>query len=137
MSQNSNYYENSPLNCIYSRSNAIRDGILIDVTEQAKVTGFKYPVAVTQTVWGKWIYANSQLQEYGQSTEARLWDVLNVLIFKIRKLTKGTKISRIKFHVPFLMNAEDNEYEEAKLIAVCGPGDHGEPVLTIMVEEDE
>ena len=137
MSQNNNYFEDWPVVSVYSRSDAIRDGILIDVTEQAKLAGFKYPVAVTQTVWGKWIYANSQLEEYGQSTEARLWDVLNVLIFKIRHLPKGTKISRIKFRVPFLMNAEGNKYEEAELIANCGPGDDGEPVLTIMVEEDE
>ena len=42
----------------YTRKQAIADGVLVDVTDQAKFSGFKIPVAVTQTVWGGWIEAN-------------------------------------------------------------------------------
>jgi hypothetical protein len=31
----------------YTRKQAIKDGVLIDVTKQAKETGFKVPVAIT------------------------------------------------------------------------------------------
>ena len=31
----------------YSRTQAIKDGVPVDVTETAKECGFKYPVAVT------------------------------------------------------------------------------------------
>ncbi|MGG0738915.1 DUF6573 family protein [Niallia taxi] len=36
---------------IYTRAEAMEDGELIDVTKQAKETGFKIPVAVTRTIW--------------------------------------------------------------------------------------
>ena len=137
MSQNNNYFEDWPVVSVYSRSDALKDGVLIDVSEQARECGFKFPVAITRTVWSNWIEASSELQEYGQTTEGRLWDVLNVLFFTIRKLGQNSDTSRIKLRVHFLMNAEENHYAEVELIAVCHPGDHGEPVLTIMVEEDK
>jgi len=37
---------------VYTRQDAINDWVLVDVTETAKEIGFRYPVAVTNTVWG-------------------------------------------------------------------------------------
>ena len=37
----------------YTRAEAIADGVLIDVSEQAKQAGFCYPVAVTAGVWAE------------------------------------------------------------------------------------
>ena len=37
--------------CSYTRAQAIKDGVLIDVSEAAKEAGFKIPVAMTDTVW--------------------------------------------------------------------------------------
>lgn len=34
----------------YTRADAIKDGVLFDVTRHATATGFKYPVAVTRAV---------------------------------------------------------------------------------------
>ena len=126
MSQKNDYW---PVIAIYSRADAIKDTFLIDVTEYARQAGFRLPLAITQTVWAQWIEANGDLQEYGQSTEARLWDVLNVLRFTVSKLPTGGSITGIKFRVLFLMNAEGNHYAEVELIAVCHPGDHGKAVL--------
>ena len=36
---------------IYTRAQAIEDGVLVDVSESAREAGFKFPVAVTRTVW--------------------------------------------------------------------------------------
>ena len=137
MSQNTNYFEDWAVVSVYSRSDALKDGVLIDVSEQARECGFKFPVAVTNTVWSNWIEVGAELEEVGQSAQGRLWDVLNVLFFTIRKLPKGVDSSRIKFRVLFLMNANGSHYAEPELIAVCEPGDNMEPTITIMVEEDE
>jgi|GEM_PF-2679796 len=71
---------------MYTRAQAIADGVLHDVTDTAKKCGFRIPVAITDTIWSRWIAASPVQQEYGQSTEARLWDVLTVLYFRIRAL---------------------------------------------------
>ena len=34
----------------YTRAQAIEDGVLVDVTEQAKATGFKLPTVVTDNL---------------------------------------------------------------------------------------
>jgi hypothetical protein len=35
----------------YTRADAIRDGVLIDVSAVAREAGFKFPVALTAAVW--------------------------------------------------------------------------------------
>jgi hypothetical protein len=35
----------------YSRSEALADGLLVDVTETAREAGFLYPVALTRAAW--------------------------------------------------------------------------------------
>ena len=40
-----------PVISIYSRAQAIEDGILVDVSDTAREAGFTIPVAVTRTVW--------------------------------------------------------------------------------------
>jgi len=42
-------FENADLIHRYTRADALRDGVLIDVTATAKEAGFKYPVALTAT----------------------------------------------------------------------------------------
>ena len=40
-----------PLISSYTRAQEIEDVVLIDVTETAKETGFRFPVAVTSEIW--------------------------------------------------------------------------------------
>ena len=39
----------------YSRAQAIEDGVLVDVSSVAREAGIKFPVAMTRTVWGKYV----------------------------------------------------------------------------------
>lgn len=39
----------------YCRKQALADGILIDVTNSAKQTGIKWPLAVTASVWSDYV----------------------------------------------------------------------------------
>ena len=122
---------------VYTRAQAIADGVLHDVTNTAKDCGFRIPVAVTDTIWRRWVEVDSkpELLEVGQTTEARLRDLLMVLWFRIRKLPKDAKTDRLVFKVRFLVDAEKETVEEAVLTADCGPGDEGEPVITVLLPE--
>ena len=121
----------------YTRAQAIADGVLHDVTNTAKECGFRIPVAVTDTIWQRWVEVDhrSELLEVGQSTEARLRDLLMVLHLRIRQLPKDARTDRLTFKVGFLMEPEDETVEEAVLTADCGPGDEGEPVITVLLPE--
>ena len=62
----------------YTREMAIDDGVLVDITGTAKLAGIKYPVAVTRTVWNRyieWKQADTDLQTH-QDQSGRLWDVV-------------------------------------------------------------
>jgi hypothetical protein len=114
----------------YTREQAIGDGVLIDVTTTAKETGLRYPAAVTAAVWNEYVAvpdACPWLDEAG-----RLWDILWMLRYAIGR---GKNASELQFVV--LVQNDERGAKEVKLKAVCGPGDQGEPVVTIMLPEED
>src|SRR5579871_6822931 len=66
----------------YSREDAIRDGVLVDVSPIAEEAGFKLPVAHTAALWAR-LEPSDRDQQLGQSIQGRLWDVLFVLRFMV------------------------------------------------------
>ena len=128
-------YSNWNIVYAYTRAQAIKDGVLVDVTEEARELGFKVPVAITANLLNLYVKASEGLIAEGQSTEARLRDVLMVLLFRIKQ---RPNTDRIIFKVSFAMGpTRRNISRTVELTAVIGPGDEGEPVLTIMLPEDE
>ncbi|OHD20129.1 MAG: hypothetical protein A2Y38_14850 [Spirochaetes bacterium GWB1_59_5] len=117
----------------YSRSDALRDGTLHNISELAREAGFTIPVAVSAALYHSYIMPSLDLVEEGQSPSGRLWDTLNVLRYAI-KATPST--DRLSLSVLFTM-APDAEPIPVELLAVCGPGDSGEPVITIMLPGDD
>lgn len=113
----------------YTRRQAIEDGVLIDVSNLARQAGYKWPVALTSTLYNTYIKPKKNLD--GQSDIGRLWDVLNVLRLK----AQNSSGSVVLFKVSFLM--EIDSLEEIKLKAIAGPGDEGETVITIMTPEED
>lgn len=127
--------ENNDCNVIfsYTRAQALADGVLIDVTDEAKAHGFKVPVAVTDHLYHGYVEMVSGLESQGQSTAGRLHDLLSLAMFAART-SKGT--DRVTFKVDFLMNP--NRKETVEVIAHIGPGDDGAiPVLTLMLPGDD
>ena len=115
----------------YTRRQAIEDGVLIEVSNLARQAGYKWPVALTSNLYHTYINPTENLKPYGQSDIGRLWDVLNVLRVKAQN-SSGTTVL---FQVSFLM--EIDRMEEITLKAIAGPGDEGEPVITIMTPEED
>ena len=118
----------------YTRKQAIEDGVLIDVTEMAREAGIRYPVAVTSTVYYEYIVPDDKLTGHGQSVEGRLWDVLWMFRINAQKNPSDIVIFSVLFVMP---SGNDSQLVTVRLKAVCGPGDIGEPVITIMKPEED
>lgn len=116
----------------YSRTQALADGVLVDVTAQAKETGFKLHTVVTDHLYHTFLVPPAGLEGEGQSVEGRLHDLFWMLLAAARQRLDQ---SRIEADVLFLM--APGRRETVRVVAVVGPGDSGEPVLTIMLPGDD
>lgn len=122
-----------PVIYTYTRAQALEDGVLIDVSEMARETGFKWPVAVSAGVWAL-VEPTPELEAWGQSVEGRLWDTLWMASWAVRgQQNPGT---RVTFEVAYLQEPAASP-EVVSLQLVSGPGDHGEPVITIMLPGED
>lgn len=114
----------------YSRAQAIEDGVLVNVSDMAKEAGIRYPVAMTGTVWQTYVKVPDGVE--GQDEDGRLWDILWMFRASINKVATGNE-SRFKLYVR-------NDNRKARLVelkAIVGPGDEGEPVITIMFPNED
>jgi hypothetical protein len=143
MNESRNPFESVEVISSYSRAQAIEDGVLMDLSELAREAGFKYPIAVSVGVFAVLApWANGSegdiskpaegqpLYGLGQSFNGRAWDLLTVLLYEIRRGKGG---GRVDFAPLFLMPgiAQDRPIP-VPMYALCGPGDAGEPIITIM-----
>jgi hypothetical protein len=115
---------------MYSRAEALEDGVLIDAGKLAKEAGFCFPVAFTRAVWEGFIDPGTM--GLGQSIDGRLWDTLQLLRRAIKAAPVGENTMR--FRCIYIMGAESRL---VTLKAVCGPGDKGEPVITVLLPEED
>jgi hypothetical protein len=116
----------------YTRADAIRDGVLIDVSATAKEAGFRWPVALTSAAWERCVTVPPGVE--CQDEAGRLWDVLWLLRLAVGRSDGGPEV-RFGVHV-----RDDNRERTPPLVrlkAVCGPGDAGEPVVTVMLPEED
>ena len=88
---------------------------------------------VSDNLFHSYITPPAGLECEGQSIEGRLHDVFSVLLAAIRSSKAATDY--LELDVLFLM--APGRHERVRIIAVVGPGDHGEPVMTIMLPGDD
>ena len=116
---------------MYSRSQAIADGVLIDVTTYARSLGITLPVAITATLWG-YVEADATAEEAGETTASRLGDLLQMLKVGIRGMADDSDI--LMFDVQF---TRCGKLQVVNVKSVCGPGDSAEPVITLMLPDED
>jgi hypothetical protein len=126
------FWEGAEIISKYTRADAIDDGYLVDVTETAKEAGFLYPVAVTRTVWDGYVVPDERSRKYGQDEAGRLWDILWMLKYAIKK---GSGSTTLLFDVHIILQKKNKRL--IKLKSICHPGDTGEPVITIMTPDED
>ena len=125
--------EELPIISSYTRAQALEDGVLIDVSKTAREAGFVFPVAVSNTLWSRYIQPSEQAKQYGQSIEGRLWDV----IWLARIKASRSSGSRFEYKVIFQDGPHPKDKHQPIIIANCGPGDDMRPVVTLMLPEDD
>jgi hypothetical protein len=122
----------------YTRAQALADGVLIDAGPLALDAGLTWPVALTAAAWAEcvtWTEADSQRQVYQDET-GRLCDVLFMAAYAIRRHTDaGQTLLFDLYRVPRDGKATEARRTTLKLLA--GPGDAGEPVLTVTLPHED
>lgn len=97
----------------YTRKQAIEDGVLIDLSHISRPF-FKHPLAVTDTIFNA---INGEENSRKNTIDfQKFWAIFDELRTKART-TEGGLI--------------EHEHEGAPIYFHCGPGDEGEPVLTL------
>ena len=119
----------TPIIFSYSRAQALADGTLRDAGEIAKEAGFSVPVALTQAAWQNVV----AVPEFAlsETEEGRLWDVMDAMRWAGYRARNGV----LEFEVN--VTDRDAESETVSLRAVCGDGDDGELVITVMLRNED
>ena len=122
----------------YTRAQAIEDGVLIDADSMAQEAGFKWPVAITADAWADsvaWSEDDSEKQVY-QDQSGRLWDVLFMASHAIRTCSgSGDRLLFRFYRVP--RDGRSTQAELTTLKLIVGPGDQGEPVITVLLPDED
>ncbi len=125
-------FEEADLIHRYTRAQAIADGVLIDVTPNAREAGFKYPVALTAAVWARCVAVPPGVLCHDEA--GRLRDVLTMLRFAIRGSEGGPEV---RFGVHVRNDNREGIPPLVRLKALCGPDDDGSPCLTVMLPDED
>ena len=133
----------------YSRAQAIADGVLVSLNDQSFTfrpglnicaeAGIKFPVAMTIAAFAKTVSELDTPLPPCQDISGRLWDVLTM--FRLAAKRGG---SEIRFPVTVINwvcvdgeRVNRTKRETVILKALCGPGDNGEPVITILLPGED
>ncbi|MGW0825261.1 DUF6573 family protein [Streptomyces sp. NPDC002845] len=124
---------------VYTRARALADGVLVAAdAELAREAGFRVPVALTSAVWEgcvAWNEGDSERQ-MPQDERGRLWDVLTMTRHAIRRSGGGGGQVTVDLRrVP--RDGRTRQARPVQLVCAIGPGDHGEPVITIMEPHED
>ena len=122
----------------YTRAQALADGVLVEADPALVAeTGILLPVALTAAAWADcvaWDTADDQRKNTLQDETGRLWDVLfmasRVMIASPGERRQTIELYRVK------REGSGHRPRKVALVVEIGPGDEGEPVLTIMLPHE-
>ena len=112
----------------YTRKQAVADGFQVEVSQTAKEAGIRFPVFLTRSVYDAFVTVPEGVS--GQDEAGRLWDIVWMLRFAIRKAASGQDRSPFALYV-----RNDNRAARlVKLIATCGALDMDETALPAVLD---
>ena len=117
----------------YTRAQAVADGFQMDVTKTAREAGIRFPVFLTRTVFDAYVAVPEGIE--GQDEAGRLWDILWMLRFAIRKAAAQGLI-RVSFAL-YVRN-DNRRPKLVKLVATCGAldVDDAQTAITVMMPDE-
>ena len=117
---------------VYTRADALAEGLLVDVTGTAREAGFLFPVALTQSIWADVNDLSGRNVVAGQSPEGRLWDLLFMAAHAARR-SENRDTNEFVYSLVMPVGADNNYRAKCPI----GPGDNGEPVVTILRPDED
>ena len=120
----------------YTRNQALADGVLIDLNQVIPIheSGFKYPIACTSTVWAIISEAVNN-KKYFNDIKGVVWDIMWMLKCQI---LKGNSTNEVCFQVIITGTEEKKDADNLYTFkSLCHPGDAGEPVITVMLPDED
>lgn len=117
---------------VYTRAQAIEDGVLVDlsaIVPDVCRQHYKYPIACTAAVWAI-IDAAVRNKHHMNSVAGIVHDILWMSRVYKRQISPDTVITRVT-----ITGAGRKKIYDLKLVA--GPGDNAEPVITLMLPEED
>ncbi len=122
----------------YTRTQAIEDGVLVDVSETAREAGFKIPVAVTRTLWTRLVALPEGYRGF-QDERGRLWDVLWMARHYALRASDRDRVRMCVLVRDIRKDLHDSNRPPRKHfpIVAIGADDDGGPAITVMFPEDD
>jgi hypothetical protein len=93
--------------------------------------GFRFSVALTRRVWDETMTPHKRARAWGQSEKGRLWDV----VWMARHAAKDGSGDTALYRLSVIL--KERQRRTVTLKMVCGPGDAGEPVITILMPDED
>ena len=123
----------------YTRADALNDGVLVEIPgDLCRDAGIVVSVAVTRAVWDEYLAPDYLSELPDQDVTGRIWDLLWMFSCVARN---SRHTSTVFFKTEFITcTGEDHPGYSRTLApfkASCGPGDEGEPVITIMLPKED
>jgi hypothetical protein len=117
----------------YGRSQAIADGMQVEVTKIAQEAGIRFPVFLTRAVYDAYVAVPSGVT--GQDEAGRLWDILNLLRFAILRSRPGCD----RLPVALYVRNDNRAAKLVKLIATCCALDidDPQPAITVLMPDED
>jgi hypothetical protein len=124
-------FEEADLMHRYTRAEALADGVLIDVSAVAREAGIRWPVALTSAAWERCVAVPAGVN--CQDEAGRLWDLCWMLALAARR----SKCAEVRFGIHVRNDNREGTPPLVRLKALSGPGDNGEPVITVMMPDED
>lgn len=117
----------------YKRAQALEDGVLVEVPlEIAELSAFKWPIALTAGAWAACV--DWPADDTTDTEHDRVYEVLKDAWMAVRRMDRASASAHFSTsrripgqHLP----------SDVALTVYVGPGDDGEPVITIALRSEE
>ncbi len=130
------FSEQAEIISIYSRADAIADGVLVDMTQEpfgslAREAGIVWPIAMTSTAFAEFVEVFDAPGHSCQDVKGRWWDVL----WMFRRTRR--EVSPLEARWKLAVRDADGRQRQKELKCVSGPADDGSPCLTFMLPNED
>ena len=118
---------------IYTRSQAVADGVQVEVTKTAQEAGIRFPVFLTRAVYDAYVTVPPGVT--AQDEAGRLWDIITMARFAILRSRPGCD----RLPVALYVRNDNRAPRLVRLTAVCGPLDidDPQPAITVMLMDED